>query len=718
VNFVSYAQNFEDVILWRALHDVHDGRYIDIGAQEPEFDSVSYAFYKAGWRGIHVEPTPSYAARLREARPDETVIEAAVSDAPGPIPFFELGGLSTGREDVAEHHRRSGHQSRTIMVPTVRLDELLTLTKGDLHWLKIDVEGMEADVLRSWGTSSRRPWVLVVESTFPNSQETTERLWIHEVVSRGYKETFFDGLSRYFVHESHLAIAERLNRPANVFDDFQITSQHFAAALTRDEAEAQRKVFEARIAALSLDILQVRDRLQARESEFAGERARRQRSADEAEKLRSRLHSAEAELAVERAKVGELDELQRQSGAEIDRVVSNWAEVNAELLRISRLTAGESDELIKPDGKDQALPFGATYTAVKSRLAMAKEELHVAREFAVQQFVAGQISRDPEVNFLRERVSGLQSEIVEVQRRLDETEARAPRERAHLQSMINEQAQVLSLMKADSAELDRQLIQAQQCLSAIYQSRRGKLACWLRLVPARPRSAGVALNSGAGSAPRIDTQESEQTSEMTQYIGMDISVNDVRHTSNLLALNGSAFVDALYRTFLKRSADRAGRDHFIARLQAGDAKEEILLAIANSPEAQSAGTKIDGLADLERAQARAGRWSLFKRDHSRQVLNVRFNRLEYNIGEVHCSLINRLERMESSLEQIQANLESSGSAREIPAAREAGVYVQGVPVSIKRNLSIRPTNGAAEFIEQLREGVQSSMEALSLRNGR
>ena len=59
MTFVSYAQNFEDVMLWRALSDVKQGHYIDIGAQDPVINSVSLAFYEAGWRGIHVEATRS-----------------------------------------------------------------------------------------------------------------------------------------------------------------------------------------------------------------------------------------------------------------------------------------------------------------------------------------------------------------------------------------------------------------------------------------------------------------------------------------------------------------------------------------------------------------------------------------------------------------------------------------------------------------------------------
>ena len=33
--FQSFAQNFEDVILWRALGHVTNGRYVDVGAADP-----------------------------------------------------------------------------------------------------------------------------------------------------------------------------------------------------------------------------------------------------------------------------------------------------------------------------------------------------------------------------------------------------------------------------------------------------------------------------------------------------------------------------------------------------------------------------------------------------------------------------------------------------------------------------------------------------------
>jgi|KBSMisStaDraftv2_1062788.scaffolds.fasta_scaffold09200_2 FkbM family methyltransferase len=243
MKFLSHAQNFEDVLLWRALGDVENGRYLDIGAQDPVVDSVSLAFYEAGWRGIHVEPTSAYAEKLRAARPDELVIQAAVSDVAGPIEFYEIPdtGLSTGKIEIAERHSTAGFQRRAILVPTIRLQDVLERQQDDFHWMKVDVEGMEPDVLRSWGDSEKRPWVLVIEATCPLSQDASHEAWTTEVFKRGYNEVHFDGLSRYFVHDTQVSREEAFKSPPNVFDLFAITRRHFSAAALRGELEHQEQ---------------------------------------------------------------------------------------------------------------------------------------------------------------------------------------------------------------------------------------------------------------------------------------------------------------------------------------------------------------------------------------------------------------------------------------------------------------------------------------------
>ena len=223
----SYAQNFEDVMLWRALGHIENGFYIDIGAQHPVVDSVSKAFYEKGWRGIHLEPTRTYAEMLRKDRPDELVIEAAVSDRHGMMTFYEIPetGLSTGDTAIADLHRAKGHQVIERQVPVITLDDVLAKAGSrDIHWLKIDVEGFEKFVVKGWRNCEIKPWVLVIESTAPNSNIDVSKEWENEVFSCGYEFAHFDGLSKYYVAPLKHFIKKNFKLPANVFDNYKVSS--------------------------------------------------------------------------------------------------------------------------------------------------------------------------------------------------------------------------------------------------------------------------------------------------------------------------------------------------------------------------------------------------------------------------------------------------------------------------------------------------------------
>jgi len=224
--FISYSQNFEDVMLWRALKHIEHGFYLDIGAQDPVVDSVSRGFYEIGWRGVHIEPTYEYATKLRENRPDETVFQNAVGDAGGIIRFFEFAetGLSTGDATVAAQHEARGFQCRETNVELISLETLFERYKGEqIHWMKIDVEGMEGAVLASWGKSPSRPWIVVIESTEPLSADRAEASWQNSLTDRDYELCYFDGLNCYFVSKEHSDLCSAFSSPPNVFDDFSLS---------------------------------------------------------------------------------------------------------------------------------------------------------------------------------------------------------------------------------------------------------------------------------------------------------------------------------------------------------------------------------------------------------------------------------------------------------------------------------------------------------------
>jgi FkbM family methyltransferase len=229
MTLVSYAQNFEDVMLWRALRHVGPGLYVDVGAQHPLIDSVSKAFYEQGWRGVHIEPVARFAELLRADRPDETVLQVALSDTEGTLTLNVIPetGLSTAVDRYAERHRSErGYAHQRVEVPVLTLASALRSLAGkQVHWLKIDVEGFEAHVLRGWDSQALRPWIIVVEATIPNSTEPDYAAWDPILVAAAYRMVYFDGLNRFYIAAEHEELAAAFAAPPNVFDDFELSGQ-------------------------------------------------------------------------------------------------------------------------------------------------------------------------------------------------------------------------------------------------------------------------------------------------------------------------------------------------------------------------------------------------------------------------------------------------------------------------------------------------------------
>jgi FkbM family methyltransferase len=212
---LSYAQRFEDFHLWRCLGDITNGFYIDVGAGHPVYDNVSFAFYLAGWRGITVEPNPALAELGRAVRPRDHLFEGLCGAAAGEGTLYlqrEFHGLST---TIAEHAEAAAKEvNRTAEAVTLPMTTIAALCEAhapaSFEFLKVDVEGAEADVLRGADFARFRPKVIVVEAIKPLSLAPSWDEWEPQLARHGYAYVWDDELNRYYVAEEARALATHL----------------------------------------------------------------------------------------------------------------------------------------------------------------------------------------------------------------------------------------------------------------------------------------------------------------------------------------------------------------------------------------------------------------------------------------------------------------------------------------------------------------------------
>ena len=208
---LSYAQNMEDYHLSLAFEGQARGTYIDVGGGHPVAGSVSFWFYTRGWDGLVVEPQGGLAQLHRRLRPRDRVVQYLIGRDSGERDFYvfdRLHGLST---TISDHATAAKEQFRTLRLPSMSLAELCrTCDRGAIDFLKIDVEGAEADVIAGADWDRFRPGIVLVEAIAPLSGEPTWHHWETSLLAKGYRFALFDTLNRFYVAEERQDLLARM----------------------------------------------------------------------------------------------------------------------------------------------------------------------------------------------------------------------------------------------------------------------------------------------------------------------------------------------------------------------------------------------------------------------------------------------------------------------------------------------------------------------------
>lgn len=223
---ISYADNHEDVVLWRALGSAGRGFYLDVGAGSPDLGSVTRHFYEFGWHGINVEPLPDRARELRAARSRDVTYEVAAGNHGGQQILYRVRGdeqLSTLSPHVARRYRLAGASIDELRIDVRTLDDLLEEVQPErLDFLRISVDGDEQSVLDGIDLWRWRARVLLIHVVGPDGARTVGDV-AQSLRDARYCFASTDGVNDYFVREEETDLCPRLV-PANSNDRF--TSVH------------------------------------------------------------------------------------------------------------------------------------------------------------------------------------------------------------------------------------------------------------------------------------------------------------------------------------------------------------------------------------------------------------------------------------------------------------------------------------------------------------
>lgn len=185
------------------------GKFVDVGANDGETGSMTYALEKNGWIGVLIEPNPLLVENLKKIR-TSPVFPCAISSVEGDLPFYivdgpsNLHGLSRFNytKEFEEHVNKNGGTVKKTIVQVRKISSIMNesqnLTSVDL--LKIDVEGHELEVLKNFDFKKYKPRLIVTEDNLKDADKSVR----HFLCSKGYVVIARDRINYWFTDKSEI----------------------------------------------------------------------------------------------------------------------------------------------------------------------------------------------------------------------------------------------------------------------------------------------------------------------------------------------------------------------------------------------------------------------------------------------------------------------------------------------------------------------------------
>ncbi len=166
-----FGQFGEDAVLQNLIDPPpgFEGFYVDVGANHPLYLSNTHAFYRAGWRGINIEPNPEAIELFRRHRPRDINLNLLIGPA-GEAEYYSFAASTYNTCDaaLARSYQEQGialrERRRLEMVPLAEVfARHLPPGVPGIDLLTVDCEGMDLEIVKTIDWAAQSPKWIVIE---------------------------------------------------------------------------------------------------------------------------------------------------------------------------------------------------------------------------------------------------------------------------------------------------------------------------------------------------------------------------------------------------------------------------------------------------------------------------------------------------------------------------------------------------------------------------
>ena len=168
-------------VIFKMFPGVADGFFLDVGSGHGTIGSNTKALEELGWKGICVDPFPTYMEG-RSCLMEKAVVSSTAGQV---VKFYTHSGLG-GIADTLGKWKDEATKSPAVDLTTTTLGELLARAQAPayIHFLSLDIEGAELEALKGVPFEKYRFGAMAIEH---NDEEPKRSDLLKFLAERGYQ---------------------------------------------------------------------------------------------------------------------------------------------------------------------------------------------------------------------------------------------------------------------------------------------------------------------------------------------------------------------------------------------------------------------------------------------------------------------------------------------------------------------------------------------------